>query len=107
MKAKQATTIDGLTGLAIALPLPIDKQQSRYRAKLDTKSDIKKEMSRVYRETRSGLIDSQDATKQVWILQAISKEIDVEPATPPEDKRSIKELTDQQLMDIIQEYKAS
>ncbi|MDI1229852.1 MAG: hypothetical protein PSU93_01735 [Methylobacter sp.] len=46
---------------------------SRYRAKLDTLSDIKREMSKVYRESRSGLSDVQDSTKQIWMLQAIGK----------------------------------
>ena len=45
----------------------------RYRVKLDTLHDIRREMAKIYREARSGLIDNQDATKQVWILSAIGK----------------------------------
>ena len=42
---------------------------------MDTLQNVKSEMAKVYRESRSGLIDLQDATKQVWILQAIGKVI--------------------------------
>ena len=47
----------------------------RYRVKLDTLQDARREMAKVYREARSGLIDNQDATKQIWMLQAIGKVI--------------------------------
>ena len=71
MSAQQPVEIDGLTGEVIDHPLG----HKRYRAKLDTLQDVKREMGKLYREARSGLIDSQDATKQVWILQAIGKVI--------------------------------
>ncbi len=71
MSAHQPVEIDGLTGRVIDHP-PTHK---RYRAKLDTLIDVKKEMGKIYREARTGLIDSQDATKQVWMLQAIGKVI--------------------------------
>ena len=70
MSAQQPVEIDGLTGEVIDHP-----PHKRYRAKLDTLQDVKREMGKLYREARSGLIDSQDATKQVWILQAIGKVI--------------------------------
>ena len=71
MSAQQPVEIDGLTGEVIDHPLG----HKRYRAKLDTLQDVKREMGKLYREARSGLIDPQDATKQVWILQAIGKVI--------------------------------
>ena len=70
MSAQQPVEIDGLTGEVIDYP-----RHKRYRAKLDTLQDVKREMGKLYREARSGLIDPQDATKQVWILQAIGKVI--------------------------------
>ena len=47
----------------------------RYRVKLDTLLDVRKEMAKVYREARSGLIDNADGTKQIWMLAAIGKVI--------------------------------
>ena len=73
MSDRDPVEIDGLTG-AIAEYTPT-KKPARYRAKLDTLADVRREMAKVYREARSGLIDNQDATKQVWILQAIGKVI--------------------------------
>ncbi len=69
MSAQQPVEIDGLTGEVIDYPAG----HKRYRAKLDTLNDVKREMAKVYRESRSGLIDSQDATKHVWVLQALGK----------------------------------
>jgi hypothetical protein len=52
--------------------LPQQKGQ-RYRCKLDTLADVKREMAKVYRESRSETIDVQVATKQIWMLQALGK----------------------------------
>jgi hypothetical protein len=49
------------------------KKPVRYRAKLDTPEDIRRELARVYRENKSGLLDNQDAEKQVMMLMAISQ----------------------------------
>ena len=65
--------IDGTTGEIQTLP-PAKGQ--RYRCKLDTLSDVKKEMAKVYRETRSELVDPAAATKLVWMLQAVGKVIE-------------------------------
>ncbi len=70
MSKRQALEFDGVTGEAYDLP---PTKGTRYRAKLDTLSDIKREMAKVYRESRSGLSDTQDSTKQIWMLQAIGK----------------------------------
>ena len=65
--------IDNITGQVEPLP-PVKGQ--RYRCKLDSMTDVKNEMSRVYREARSGLVDVQDATKLTWCLQAVAKVIE-------------------------------
>ncbi len=65
--------IDGATGEVEALP---PQKGQRYRAKLDTLADVKREMAKVYREARSGLVDVQDATKLTWCLQAVGKVIE-------------------------------
>ena len=69
MLPSKPVTIDGVSGQVV------DPTPKRYRARLDTLQNVKSEMAKVYRESRSGLIDLQDATKQVWILQAIGKVI--------------------------------
>lgn len=70
MSKKKPVVIDSITGEVEAL-LP-----TRYRCKLDSMADVKAEMSKVYREARSGLVDVQDATKLTWCLQAVAKVIE-------------------------------
>ncbi|MGZ8237938.1 MAG: hypothetical protein ACXWTY_08720 [Methylobacter sp.] len=65
--------VDGITGEVSDLP---PQKGTRYRAKLDTMQDVKREMAKVYREARSGLVDVQDATKLTWCLQAVGKVIE-------------------------------
>ena len=48
----------------------------RYRCKLNTLADVKAEMAKVYRESRSEVIDSVTGTKLVWMLQAVQKAIE-------------------------------
>lgn len=62
--------IDSVTGEVVDLPL---EKGTRYRAKLDTLQDVRREAAKVYREARSGLIEAQEATKLVWCLQAVGK----------------------------------
>ena len=38
--------------------------------------NVKKEMAKIYRETRTGLLESTEATKLTWMLQAIQKVIE-------------------------------
>ncbi len=73
MSKREALEFDGTTG-AVSEYTPTGKP-SRYRAKLDSLGDIKAEMARCYRESRSGLLDYQDATKAVWMLERIGKVI--------------------------------
>jgi hypothetical protein len=72
MANKHPVIIDNDTGGVSTLP----PQVTRYRAKLDTMQDVKREMARCYREARTGLVDVQDGTKLVWMLQAIGKVIE-------------------------------
>lgn len=65
--------IDGITGKVE--PIPPQKGQ-RYRCKLDTLQDVRREMSKVYREARSEMIDPATASKLVWVLQAVGKVIE-------------------------------
>lgn len=65
--------VDAATGEVTDLPL---QKGQRYRCKLDTLQDVRREMSKIYREARSGLVDVQDATKLVWCLQAVGKVIE-------------------------------
>ena len=73
MPNKHTVEIDGITGEVEALP---HAKGTRYRAKLDSISDVKREMAKCYREARSGLLDVQDATKLTWCLQAVAKVIE-------------------------------
>lgn len=74
MANKYPVEIDGHTGEVESLP---PKKNTRYRSKLDTIQDVKREMAKVYREARSETIDVHSATKLTWCLQAIAKVIEV------------------------------
>ena len=71
MKSNLLSVIDGKTGKPVKRI--VDR---RCRAKLDTASDIRREMAKIYRETRSGLLDSAESTKLTWILASIQKVIE-------------------------------
>ena len=73
MSNKNPVEIDGTTGEVETLP---PQKGGRYRCKLDTMQDVKKEMAKVYRESRSQQIDPAEATKLVWMLQAVGKVIE-------------------------------
>ncbi|MEQ1637818.1 MAG: hypothetical protein ABL903_14130 [Methylococcales bacterium] len=73
MSNKHPVEIDHETGEVETLP---PQKGQRYRCKLDNLQDVKREMARVYRESRSDVLDVQIATKQVWILQALGKVIE-------------------------------
>lgn len=74
MSNREPVEIDAKTGQVETLPQK--PKEPRYRCKLDTLQDVKREMSRLYRESRSGLIDPAAATKLVWMLQAVGKVIE-------------------------------
>ena len=73
MANKYPVEIDGATGEIETLP---PQKGQRYKCKLDTLQDVRREMAKVYREARSGLVDVQDATKLTWCLQAVGKVIE-------------------------------
>jgi hypothetical protein len=65
--------IDGATGEVESLA-PVKGQ--RYRCKLDTADDVRRELAKLYRETRSGLIEPADSTKMGWLLGEVRKAIE-------------------------------
>ena len=69
MSARECLEFDGITGEVEPIPTPKGK---RYRAKLDTIKDIRSEMARIYRETRSGLIAVGDCSKLVYVLKLLA-----------------------------------
>ena len=60
--SSKSLTIDGETGKSFAL---------RYRAKLDTVSDCRREVARIYREARSGVIDSAECSRLAFVLKVL------------------------------------
>lgn len=73
MSNKNPCLIDGLSGEINDLPYTKGR---RYRAKLDSMQDVRREMAKVYREARSEVIDVHSATKLTWCLQAVAKVIE-------------------------------
>ena len=73
MANKNPCLIDGVSGEVDDLPYT---KGTRYRAKLDTMQDVRREMAKVYRESRSGVVEVVDGTKLIWMLQAVGKVIE-------------------------------
>ena len=73
MSNEYPVEIDGTTGEVESLP----PGKGRYRVKLETVQDCRREMAKVYRESRSQLIDVSDASKFVYMLGAVGKLIEV------------------------------
>ena len=73
MHDKHTLEADSITAGVDALP----PRKQRYRLKLNTLSDVKREMTKVYKESRSGIIEIVDASKLVWMLSAVGKIIEV------------------------------
>ncbi|MFI3187390.1 MAG: hypothetical protein QX198_15555 [Methylococcaceae bacterium] len=73
MSDQEHYEIDHSSGTIEAIPTP---KGTRYRCQLNTAQDVRREMAKVYRESRSGLIDVADSTKHVWVLAAIGKAIE-------------------------------
>jgi hypothetical protein len=73
MSNLEPVEIDGITGEVETLP---PQKGKRYRCQLDTMQDVRREMAKVYREARSGIVDVQDGTKLTWMLQAVGKVIE-------------------------------
>ena len=68
-----STTTQAPTGEA---PHPQPKTPRRVRVKLETVTDARKEMSKLYREARAGKIDIADASKLTNILMLIGRMIE-------------------------------
>ena len=66
MNDQAPVIIDAETGEVETLP---PQRGQRYRCRLDTLADVKREMSKIYREARSSMIEAQDASKLIWCLQ--------------------------------------
>lgn len=70
MSSRQPTSQDTANDSEVTHP------PKRYRCKLDSAQDVRREMSRVYRECRSGLLDVMDASKLTYILSLLLKAIE-------------------------------
>jgi hypothetical protein len=73
MSNRYPVEIDGATGEVESLP---PQKGQRYRCKLDTLQDVRREMAKVYRESRSEVVEVVVGTKLVWMLQAVGKAIE-------------------------------
>jgi hypothetical protein len=73
MSDREPVIIDGITGDVETMP---PQNGKRYRCQLDTANDVKKELAKLYREARSGLVATSDATKLGWLLGEIRKTIE-------------------------------
>jgi hypothetical protein len=72
MSNLEPVEIDGITGEVHDIPHVKNK---RYRCELDTVSDVKREMAKVYRECRSNMIDVQTGAKFTWMLAQLKQTI--------------------------------
>lgn len=66
--AKEGVTIDGETQKVVGSPPKID---------LANPLDVRREMAKVYRETRAGKIDTADGAKLVYMLAQVGKMIEL------------------------------
>jgi hypothetical protein len=66
--------LDAVSGDISTLPT----SEGRYRCRLETMSDIRKEQAKLYRQARSGLLDASDATKLGWLLSEVRKTVEIE-----------------------------
>lgn len=57
-------------------PHPQEGKARRVRVKLDSVTDARKEMAKLYREARAGKIDVQDASRLANILMLIGRMIE-------------------------------
>ena len=73
MSNRNLIIIDGQTGEVEGGTPAKDK---RYRCKLDTALDVQRELSKLYREARSGVVEPAVATKLGWLLGEVRKAIE-------------------------------
>lgn len=60
---------DGNDWGSVPTPAPV----RRYRCKLDTVGNVSRELARIYREARSGLLDVGDASKLAHVLSTVAR----------------------------------
>lgn len=65
---KEGLTIDGDTQSVVPTPPKVD---------LATPVDVRREMAKVYRDMRSGRIDTQDGTRLAYVLTQIAKAMEI------------------------------
>lgn len=73
MSKRNPVEIDGVTGEVETLP---PQKGQPYRCNLTTMQDVRREMAKVYRESRSESLDPATGSKLVWMLQSIGKVIE-------------------------------
>lgn len=74
MTDRQHVEIDAISG-DVSECAPTG-QPARYRAKLDSVNDVRREIARCYRESRSGLMQTADLSKYTYCLKEIAKVIE-------------------------------
>ncbi|OHD05057.1 MAG: hypothetical protein A3E77_17445 [Sphingopyxis sp. RIFCSPHIGHO2_12_FULL_65_19] len=57
----------------VSTPTPPPAKPKRYRCKLSNVADVNREIQRVYREARSNILDTGDASKLAHILSMIAR----------------------------------
>jgi hypothetical protein len=57
----------------VTAPTPPPAKPKRYRCKLSSIADVNREIQRVYREARSNVLDTGDASKLAHILSMIAR----------------------------------
>jgi len=73
MSKRNPIEINGVTGEVSDLP---PQKGQRYRCQLDTLQDVRREMAKVYRESRSNVLDPVTGSKLVWMLQSVARVIE-------------------------------
>lgn len=58
-----------------ASPSPVARKASP-RLKLETASHVRRELARIYRETRRGELATQTATRLAYLLEVLSRQIE-------------------------------
>lgn len=72
MSNTEPVIIDSESGLIETLP---PEKGQRYRVKLDTAERVRAEMAKIYREARSGKLDTSEMNKFIWALDRIGNMI--------------------------------
>lgn len=90
-QSRRPLILDAETGLPDPAPPGAKSGEDERPIDLATAIDVRREMSRIYREAKSGKRDAQDAAKLVWMLSQVGKMIEVH-----EIERRLTELEERQ-----------